>query len=336
MTHRPVRLAVLLAALLPAIPALASMNIGQVFVKTGDPGRLDAAVRAYLDGWAKSAKPGEAPAGRRLVVLPPRDGWATLLDAGPKADAALAEALSKALGTRVIWIEVAGSSLSWRHVILQDGKIVETGAEPVPGWGGEALDGPMPRYRDVESLAWSLLAKEGVPRAYRFLAQADVQVAKDPKKGPQASIYRFVPADGALKAGSGTFGFVLPARGAAAPTPLDAVVPIAGEGDQAVKQGVDFITITGKPTPAALDQLAKTFAAIRRRHHADPRTGKAPFCHLVPDRYRAVVYERLARDPGDCKLVYEQLLDRAKEDAASGGKVRKPPPRRPTHPPTHP
>ena len=294
-------------------------------MKTRDAKRLEVAVSDYLGGWMKHPGARNDPAwlpgvGRRLILLPPHDGWATLIEGSDRvADPSLAEALSRALKTRVVWLEVLGDSLSWRYVILEKGKIVGTRAEPVPGFAASPSKGAMPVYHDVETLAWSLLSKEGVPAAYRFLRQADVHVSKHPKQGPQAAIFRVVNHKQKLEAGTGHFGFVLPHRGKAPPIVIDTFVP--QKGMPAPGLGVNLLRLTGTPTPGSLANLAQVLREVRKRYSLG---GKVHFCHLVSGAYQVPVYQVLAKDPGSCRPIYRRLLDRAQAAATKqAGKAKK-------------
>ncbi len=316
------RLALLASVL--ALPGLAraSVTSAQIYVKTRDAKRLQAAVSDYLGGWMKHPGAMNDPvwlpgAGRRLIVLPPHHGWATLIEGSDRAaDPSLAEALSRALKTRVVWLEVLGDSLSWRYVILEKGKIIGTRAEPVPGFAASPVKGAMPTYHDVETLAWSLLSKEGIPAAYRFLRQADVHVSKHPKQGPQATIFRVVDHEQKLQAGTGHFGFALPDRGKTPPVVIDTFVP--QKGMPAPGLGVDLLRLTGAPTPERLANLAQVLREVRKRYSLG---GKVHFCHLVSGPYQVPVYQVLAKAPGDCQPVYRRLLGRARQAAAKEAKA---------------
>lgn len=334
MHRNAARLALVLAAL--ALPGLAraSVTSAQIYVKTTDAPRLEAAITDYLAGWMKHPGAVDQPAwipkvGRRLIVLPPKAGWATLLDANDHAaDPSLAEALSRALSTKVVWLEVLGDSLSWRYVVLDKGKIVSTGVQPATGFGATPVKGPMPKYDDVETLAWSLLEREKIPPAYRFLRQADVHVSKHPKAGPQAAIFRVVLRGGKRVAGSGHFGFVLPRRGARPPVVIDTFVP--QKGLPAPGLGVDLLKLTGHPTQKRLANLAQVLREIRKRYSLG---GKLHFCHLVSGAYQVPVYRVLARDRGPCRAVYRRLLRRARTAAKKAPKGRAKGAKKPGHAP---
>lgn len=311
-------LCTILAALCVPSAATASVTSAQIYVRTKKIALLDAAVSDYLSGYAKHEGAAKSPyfqakTGRRVVVLPPRAGWATILEVvDGQADPTLAEGLSRALKTKVVWIQVLGGSFSYRAVVLEKGKIVETHAEPTAGYGGAPSKGPMPMYQDIEPIAWAFLGQQGIPVAYRFLRQVNVGVSKHPKTGPQAAIFRVVAGKkGALEVGAGHFGFTLPRRERKPPIVVDAFIRV--KGSNGANQGLDMLALSGRPTPKALENLAHILREKRKRYM---RHGKFPFCYVVQDPYRIPVFTKLAAEPGPCQPVYRRFLQLAKAAAA--------------------
>ena len=189
----------------------------------------------------------------------------------------------------------------------------------------------MPKYRDVEALAWKFLATQGIPPAYRFLTQAHVDVSKTGADAGKAWVLKVQRGEAGLKVGDGRFPFSLPDRESSPPALIDAFVPLEGApivaGQPLSGQGVDLIRLTGTPTPEALAALAKTLGRKERRYQAG---GRVKFCHIVEEAYRLPVYEVMARRKGRCRTQYRKLLAKARADAqVPKGTVKKPPARRP-------
>lgn len=308
----------LAGGLLLAGPAHGAVNVGQILVRHGEAVAVSEIVQAHLErGPEEKALP-------IVLVLEARRGW-VLVSGQPndRADERLAQKLSAGLSTRVLWLEVLGSSLSWRGARFEAGEEKERRVHPEQGWGGKKIEGSMPVYRDVEQDAWRWLRRHKVPVRLRFVGQSDLSRVQ--KGGTVATAISLLTRDDGVEAVQNEIRVQLPGRKKTAPTPVVTFVPVS-ESPEGL--GVDLITLTGEAGAKSVAALARVFRQIEKRYHAGQ---KAHFCHLVPDAYRVVVYTELARRKSRCKSIYVKLLTRALEDAARPKNAR-PPPRVPRHP----
>jgi hypothetical protein len=321
----------LMALVVRPAPAEASVDAGQIFVRTADAEGLEAAVAAWLERFAarddatRSDLWVRRDGGRRVVVLPPKDGWALVVEgANDRADQALARHLAEALETETIWIEVAGSRLAWRYAHRQGAARVSEGAEPAAVFA-EAEGAEMPAYPDAEEAAWDWLAARGVPAAYRMVHAGDLQRARTRGEGTvDVALFQVARGEGALAVSARRADVRLPRRGDAPPVVIDTVLPGTASGPGDPGQGIDLVRLMGTVSDASLTQLVQTLRSIGARYTADGRR----FCHVVEDPYRVAVYERLAREEGPCQDLHRRMLERARQEAESAGERPRPRPTR--------
>ena len=134
-----------------------SLRAAQIVVRAASPEALGEALR-------------RAP--RRLVAVL-AEGWATLVEPG-RADGGFARLLSETLDGAVLALELDGAALSLKLRRFVRGEPLEAG--------------PLPRFADVEGLAWRALRDAGVPAALRLLDAEAVELLDDEDDGGFAAL----------------------------------------------------------------------------------------------------------------------------------------------------
>lgn len=147
-----------------------SLTAAQIFVRTDDFDTVERVVAEALAEWAllvgppEADEPGAFPppaAQRRIVLVPPLQGWLTIIEESGKLDRALARNVHARTGARVIAAELDGHFLTAELQSIDDSGDDETWS--VPDTNGDYEQ--MPVYEDAEAGYWYRLRAEGVPAA---------------------------------------------------------------------------------------------------------------------------------------------------------------------------
>lgn len=158
-----------------------SLVAAQIFVETEDVEAVELTVATALAEWTQDV--GELPVNaegvplpspdRRLVLLPPVEGFITVIEENGRLDRGLARTLAARLGVTVLAAELDGHFLSANFLSLTpDGDEEEWCA-------GERLDDDlMPIYGDAEAELFEALVARGVPPGVIAL---DWEEALDPR-----------------------------------------------------------------------------------------------------------------------------------------------------------
>jgi hypothetical protein len=143
-----------------------SLVAAQIFVETQDAEAVELTVATALAEWTRDV--GELPVNaegvplpspdRRVVLLPPVDGWLTVIEENGRLDRGLARTLAARLGVTVLAAELDGHFLSANFLSLSPG------ADEEEWSAGERLDDErMPIYGDAEAELFEALVARGVP-----------------------------------------------------------------------------------------------------------------------------------------------------------------------------
>lgn len=145
-----------------------SLAAAQIFVRTDDVDTVERVVAEALAEWAMLVgapvplEPGAiAPPAdeRRVVLIPPVEGWVTVVEESGRLDRAMARDIHARTGALVIAAELEGHFLAADlEVIDEEG---DTESWSVPDTSGEV--GRMPVYEDAEAGFWHRLREYGVP-----------------------------------------------------------------------------------------------------------------------------------------------------------------------------
>ncbi|RMG11905.1 MAG: hypothetical protein D6729_17325 [Deltaproteobacteria bacterium] len=263
----------------------------------------------------------EGRLGRRLLVVEGKGGrgsgaWHLVLDTvRGGVDPRLAVRLSRLEGAEVLRVEVDGGSLSWLRA-RSPGRAVDAPLRtPERGYGGAPIDGPMPRYRDVELEAFRWLVSAGVEPALALLSLDEVRPAEKEKGAGRPAIALEV-APGRAPERRGVKVILPPAPKGGPRVRPDTRLP-PGVGPPGLR--VDVLRLSGEPSPERMGHLAQVLLEIERRDRA--ALGD-PVCHLASGRYRGPVYGAMARRRGPCRAVYRRLLQRLAAHPAGDGAPR--------------
>lgn len=142
-----------------------SLSAAQIFLRTDDLAGVEQVVAEALVEWQglvpldldeRGLTP---PPERRVVLLPPVEGWITVIEESRKLDRSLARNLRARLGVLTIAAELDG------HFLAADLEVIDAEGETetwtVPDTGGD--DERMPIYEDAEAGFWTRLRGLGVP-----------------------------------------------------------------------------------------------------------------------------------------------------------------------------
>lgn len=144
-----------------------SLTAAQIFVRTDDALTVEHVVAEALAEWAMlvgppvSDEPGvppPPPAERRVVLIPPVDGWVTVVEESGKLDRAMARNIHARTGAQVIAAELDG------HFLVADLEAIDEEGD-TESWSVPELGelGQMPVYEDAEAGFWQRLREYGVP-----------------------------------------------------------------------------------------------------------------------------------------------------------------------------
>ena len=233
-----------------------SLSAAQIFVRTDDAESVERVVAEALAEWAalvgppmpeEDGAPVPPPAERRVVLLPPVDGWITVTEESGKLDRSIARNLHARTGARVIAAELDG------HFLAADLEAIDEEGDS-ESWSVPELSDDrdaMPVYEDAEAALWERLRAYGVPPA---LIATDWEEMIDPTN-PAAEGARIIAEAGA----EGLDKIVLP-FGEVTDTDLvegPRVRPdlwVAGAGGEA--QVIEARRVTGEWNAAAVASLA--------------------------------------------------------------------------------
>ncbi|MEQ8762326.1 MAG: hypothetical protein RL885_00265 [Planctomycetota bacterium] len=177
-----------------------SLNSAQIFIETDDFEQLTSELSLYLSEWfeerfrqlTRRDDPSrhflDKDRRRGVIALPPTGGWSVLVEKrSERADAELARHLSQRLGTRVVWFELQGRRLRFRHQIIDSGRPFDLEAEPPRVWSPLKSElFPMVAYPDIEPIAYRILKDLGLPDETLFLVSDDITIAPG---GPGSAMY---------------------------------------------------------------------------------------------------------------------------------------------------
>lgn len=146
-----------------------SLAAAQIFVRSTDADTVERVVAECLFEWAGGV--GDLPVNehgipipppeRRVVLLPPVDGWLAITEENGRVDRSIARRLAAETGALVLASELEGHFLSASIEATEpDG---ESDTWSVPDTGGD--DGRMPIYSDAEAELFARLRARGVPSA---------------------------------------------------------------------------------------------------------------------------------------------------------------------------
>ena len=160
------------------------LNGYQLFVRHDDPGRVEAAIREYVaeHGVEGVVNPDEdrpssklaARTERTFALSPPVKGTIAVWEDGSWSDRRMAQHLSRALDTEVVWLMLNDATDSWAYARYESGEEKD-----------RAHESPQDLYGDAERFA----QQEELPYAFEYLPE----VGEDPA---MAEVTRRLQAEG--------------------------------------------------------------------------------------------------------------------------------------------
>jgi hypothetical protein len=253
---------------------------------------------------------------RRLTVMPPRDGWAMIIEQVRfLADGDLARHLSEGLGCKVVWSEVQGGALGWACFEFENGHLTGGRLDPASGREErlvaaaneakalnlmEAEQSEMPVYPvDPEMDAWHHLCALGLPREYIFAYPNDiVRLGSGGETEAGFVVLKDSYYGGRLTAAVG------PARFAARPQGLPYRPDLVAREDGQPTAIHEIRLLQGRPSRQSLDRAFEAELHWRRRAFyvmSETLPGSVPH---ISFRYK---------DPADPDRDLEKLLEQRRE-----------------------